>query len=316
MNPKILILAGLLDFSCDLVCIHLNKLGIPFIRINREHLRNFKICLDPVKPLLTIHGNGIDAEIGPELKSVWFRQPVFLRNTPPYPLSPEEQLEKSQWTAFLRALSIFDNARWMNFPKATYLAESKPYQLNMAKRCGFKVPRTIITNDESEIVNYFNDKVAIKSLDTALIRQGLDYLFTYTTIADVKEMRHQDLSSSPLIAQQVLAPKKDLRVTVVGKRIFTVRILSSGEGIVGDWRVLPKNNLQYEAAQLTPEMKRIILKLTGSLGLSFAAVDLAETPEGIYFIEINPTGEWGWLCNNHRRIDITIAEWLIDPEIY
>lgn len=39
MNPKILILSGVYDFSCDLVCLHLNNFGIPFVRLNREHLK-------------------------------------------------------------------------------------------------------------------------------------------------------------------------------------------------------------------------------------------------------------------------------------
>ena len=51
-----------------------------------------------------------------------------------------------------------------------------------------------------------------------------------------------------------------------------------------------------------------------ALGLSFAAVDLVETPDGTYFIEVNPTGEWGWLCNSNRKIDLAIASWLSDPE--
>lgn len=35
----------------------------------------------------------------------------------------------------------------MNDPSATYLAESKPYQLAVANELGFKVPRTMVTND-------------------------------------------------------------------------------------------------------------------------------------------------------------------------
>lgn len=313
MNPKILILSGLYDFSCDLVCLRLNDFGIPFVRLNREHLKDYEISLDPIEPILHVYGNDIDAEIGPKLKSVWFRQPVFLRNTPPYPLSPAEQLERSQWSAFLRALSVFDSAHWMNYPKATYLAESKPYQLLTAKRCGLKVPQTIVGNSLNAIKTDFGRRIIIKSLDTVLIREGPDCLFTYTTINDLAELVDQNFSSAPLLAQEILTFKTDLRVTVVGKRLFSVQILSDDIGIEGDWRIFPKEKLEYKDIQLDFEIEKSILKLTEVLGLSFAAVDLVETPNGIYFIEVNPTGEWGWLCNNDRTIDLAIASWLSEP---
>ena len=314
MNPKILILSSVYDFSCDLVCLNLNEFGIPFIRLNREYLKDYAISLDPIMPILHVYGKDINTEIGPELKSVWFRQPVFLRNTPPSPLSPEEQLERSQWTAFIRALSVFDSVNWMNYPQATYLAESKPYQLLSAKRCGLKVPQTIVGNSIDAIKAIFRHKIIIKSLDTVLIREDTDCLFTYTTINDLSELNDQNLSSAPLLAQEILSSKIDIRVTIVGNKLFSVRILSENMGIEGDWRVLPKEKLEYEDIQLNYGVEKSILKLTEDLGLSFAAVDLVETPDGTYFIEVNPTGEWGWLCNSNRKIDLAIASWLSDPE--
>ena len=313
MNPKVLILSGIYDFSCDLVCLRLKEFGAPFVRLNREHLQDYAISLNPTKPILSINGPGIQAEIGPELISVWFRQPIFLRNTPSQPLSPDKQLERSQWTAFMRALSVFDKAAWMNFPKATYLAESKPYQLLTAERCGFKVPQTIIGNSLDAIKSEFKDTAVIKSLDTVLIKEGKDCLFTYTTLSDLTELSNQNLSSAPLLAQKALSPKVDLRVTIVGNKLFAVKILSQNKGIEGDWRILPKDKLEYVDFQLEPETEKSVFKLTESLGLSYAAIDLVETPDGTYFIEVNPTGEWGWLSSKERQIDLAIASWLIEP---
>ena len=132
MTPDVLILSSLYDFSTDLVCLQLNKMGVGYVRLNREHFQDYRITLDPQEPNMSIHMNERTYQIGSKLKSVWFRQPVFLRNTPSEPLSVNQQLERSQWTAFLRALSVFDQVSWMNFPAKTYLAESKPYQLYIA----------------------------------------------------------------------------------------------------------------------------------------------------------------------------------------
>jgi glutathione synthase/RimK-type ligase-like ATP-grasp enzyme len=51
--------------------------------------------------------------------------------------------------------------------------------------------------------------------------------------------------------------------------------------------------------------------LLEALGLNFGAIDLVESKGSYFFIEINPTGEWGWLVGDERRFDAEIAAWLI-----
>ena len=309
-DPRVLILAGLYDFSADLVALQLERSATPYLRLNREHFSAHCITLDPVTPELVVDGPAGVHQLGPDFGSVWFRQPVFLRNTPPGPLSLDSQLERSQWMAFLRGLSVFRGARWMNDLAATYLAESKPYQLAVAAGCGFAVPKTIVTNDGSSLARLFPGDLVVKSLDTVLLHDGDDCLFTYTTVHEGSELADADLSAAPLLAQRFLKRKTDLRITVVGDDLFSVRILRHGKGIPGDWRVVPRNELEYEDVDLDVETSDSCWRLTQKLGLSFAAIDLVETEDGIYFLEVNPTGEWGWLVADSRPLDRVIAGWL------
>jgi hypothetical protein len=310
MNPSVLILSGLYDFSADLVCMRLRELNVEFIRLNRESLSAHAVTLDPIKRVLSIEGPAGNALVGPGLRSIWFRQPVFLRNTPPQPLSVEEQLARSQWSAFQRSLSVFDTTSWMNHPQATYLAESKPYQLSVAQRCGLPVLDTLITNCGRAIGERFSGPLVVKSLDTVLLREGEDCLFTYTTVADVQALSSRDFREAPLLAQAEAVVKADLRVTVIGDMVYAVRILATSGAIKGDWRLVPREQLRYEDVELPPAVRQACLRLTSDLGLSFAAIDLMETVQGVVFVEVNPTGEWGWIASKHRPIDLTIAQWL------
>lgn len=313
MSAHVLILSGLYDFSTDLVALQLHRAGVSYVRLNREQLSEYRIALDPTIPRLTIDGPVGTWVVGSDLRAVWFRQPVFLRNTPSVPLSPNEQLERSQWSAFLRGLCVFSDAAWMNHPPATYLAESKPYQLYAAAACGFNVPQTLATNNASLIRETFPRSLIIKSLDTVLLREGGDCLFTYTTMSPGTELHDNSVASAPLLAQRMLENKTDVRVTVVGDRLFAVRILSAGRGIPGDWRIISKAHIEYRDMELDSDTADRCLRLTRKLGLAFAAIDLVETPEGIFFIEVNPTGEWGWLSDTERPIDKAIASWLAPP---
>ena len=307
MNPLVLILSGLYDFSTDLVTIRLQNAGVPYLRLNREQLADHRLTLDPSIPELFVEGPAGSHRLDPSLCAVWYRQPVFLRNTPSIPLRPEDQLERSQWMAFLRSLLVFNQARWMNDPAATYIAESKPYQLFTALKCGFKIPRTLVTNDVNRIRTHFSESLVIKSLDTVLLHDGNDCLFTYTTMMSGMKLSETDVCDAPLLAQIALEEKIDLRVTVVGDEIYPVRILQKGSGIPGDWRLVQKENLEYEDFVLDKDTRQSCFRLIETLGLEFAAIDLIESPSGIYFIEINPTGEWGWLSNENRKIDLSIA---------
>ncbi len=313
MRPQVLILSGLYDFSTDRVALRLQEMGVSFLRLNWEHLAEWRITMDPVAQHIGVHGPGGSAEIGPELRSIFFRQPVFFRNTPAKPLTPAEQLARSQWIAFLRSLSIFDSVAWMNFPQATYLAESKPYQLLSAARCGFRVPRTLVGNDGAAIQRVFPGPLIVKALDTVLLREGDDSLFTYSSIVTGDALNDESVHEVPLLAQELVEDKTDLRLTVVGEKIFAVEILTNEKGIAGDWRVIPRDQLTYRPWTIPDEVREAVLALFRRLNLAFGGVDLVADSEGVFFIEVNPTGEWDWIASEERPIDSAIANWLTYP---
>jgi glutathione synthase/RimK-type ligase-like ATP-grasp enzyme len=313
MRPDVLILSNLYDFSTDAVCLQLDRKGVKYLRLNREQFPDCRMTLVPQDSTMTVRRSDRTYHVGEDLKAVWFRQPVFLRNTPSDPLPVSAQLERSQWAAFLRSLSVFDRAAWMNFPANTYLAESKPFQLYAASQCGFAIPSTLASNDAQEVHGHFPDSAIIKSLDTVLLREGEDCLFTYTTVNKTSEITDSSAHSAPFLAQELLEEKTDIRVTLVGDSLFATKILSKGRGIEGDWRILPRDVLEYEEVELPADVHRSCHAVAKSLGLSFAAIDLIETPTNTYFIEVNPTGEWGWLNDATRPIADAIASWLVNP---
>ncbi|OGH03502.1 MAG: hypothetical protein A2600_12345 [Candidatus Lambdaproteobacteria bacterium RIFOXYD1_FULL_56_27] len=312
MKPQVLLLTGIYDFSADLVAVQLRSDGIPFLRLNREQMHEFRFELDAATPRLHVvePESGNSWFIDNELVSVWFRQPVFLRNTPSMPLSPEEQLSRSQWMGFLRAMCVFDNARWMNWPQATYLAESKPYQLLVAGRCGFALPPTSIGNVLPSAFREAKKEQILKSVDSVLLKDGQDCLFTFSTQVEPALLQTQQLTQVPFILQEYVADKTDIRVTVIGKKIFAVKILSKGKPIQGDWRITKKDQLEYTDFSLPLSVEKACFELTSILGLNYSAIDLLETKDGFIFLEVNPTGEWGWLKSDSRPLDREIASWL------
>jgi glutathione synthase/RimK-type ligase-like ATP-grasp enzyme len=150
IRPKILIISNKHDYSTDYVTFQLNRKNATYLRLNRDQFTEFKINLIPSEQKLFGETKEFAFEISPKiLESIYFRAPIYLRDNYQPNLSPSEQLSRSQWTAFMRALMIFDNVLWVNHPQATYKAEVKPYQLYLAKKIGFNIPKTTISNSVS-----------------------------------------------------------------------------------------------------------------------------------------------------------------------
>ena len=169
------------------------------------------------------------------------------------------------------------------------------FQLCVAESCGLQIPKTYVSNISVNMLER-EKKYIVKSLDTALFydTQNNKEMFTYSNVVSGEEVHDYELASAPIIIQEFLNPKVDCRVTYIQGKLFPVKILQNGEGLYGDWR-LRKDELEYVPFQLPPNISMAICKLMQKLEIQFGGIDLAIVGEKYFFIEVNPTGEWGWL---------------------
>lgn len=288
-----LILSSSLDYSTDLICLELENRGIKFFRLNRDQFRVMGIAFFIDGPELIIKSEGRSFVFNNLLgNSIYFRAPTFSRTyTKTYSL--EEQVYQSQWGAFIRNLIAFDEVKWVNNPVATYRAENKMYQLAKARQCRLLTPETLVTNDLS-FVPQRQDHI-VKSIDTAIFVTQDQEMFTYATALSNDELFSEDLHLAPVCIQEHLQDKVDIRVTFVEDSLFPFAILKNGKGISGDWRKTQKDLLEYVPISLPNDIEAGLQRLMKILDLRFGGIDLIQSNGQMYFIEVNPTGEWCWL---------------------
>ena len=317
VKPEVLILASRFDLTCDYVVAQLRRRGVPYFRLNSEDFEQFAIVAVPNVPEVYIEAGDSTVQLNSEiLKAIYFRRAVYLQGPFTDKHSIHEQLNRSHRSAFMRSFMVFDSCKWINHPTATYKAEHKAVQLSVAHTLGFDIPRTVITNDAKGILQAASGdrRVAVKGLETVLVWQGNSETFGYTSLIDTAFAKNSHLSSAPLIAQEALENKLDLRVTVVGDQVFCASVTAGGNPIRGDWR-LEKTNAVFRPFDLPHDISEKCVRLTKSLGLVFGAIDLAVQEDTYFFLEINPTGEWGWLVDQaNLPIDRAIANSLLDSK--
>lgn len=116
--------------------------------------------------------------------------------------------------------------------------------------------------------------------------------------------------------QEYVEKALEFRVTIIGGRIFTCAIHSQdSERTRHDWRRYDFEKVKHEVYQLPVEVEQKLLALMKEWGLVYGAMDMILTPSGEYvFLEVNPTGQWGWIeYLTGMPISRTIAELLMNP---
>ncbi|GIM87214.1 ATP-grasp ribosomal peptide maturase [Salinispora arenicola] len=208
--------------------------------------------------------------------------------------------------------------QWVNHPHRMAAADYKPVQLAVAARCGLTTPRTVITNEARAaraFVAAAPDGAIYKPLR---VRPYLDtdtgHLMALATTPVTAEQITDAVTGTAHLFQHQIPKDHELRVTVIGRRVFAARIDAHSDAARIDWRT-DYDNLTYAPVTLPDTLTDQLLSLTNALGLAFAAIDLIVTPTGDHvFLEVNPGGQWAWIeAETGLPIATAIAEYLETP---
>lgn len=196
------------------------------------------------------------------------------------------------------------------------LAEAKQLQLELARAVGLDVPRTLVTNDPAAVRAFWDacgGRIVGKMMASfAIHAEGREQVVFTNPIAPADLAALDGLRLCPMTFQERLDKALELRVTVVGRRVFTAAVDSGAlERSRTDWR---REGLalidRWQPHALPADAERGLLAVMDALGLNYGAADFIVTPEGRHvFLEVNPAGEWFWLG---REGGFPIAEALAD----
>src|SRR5688572_14081766 len=108
----------------------------------------------------------------------------------------------------------------------------------------------------------------------------------------------EGLELCPMTFQEKIEKRVELRVTIVGDRVFSAAVDSSAlERSKNDWRREGVALIRaWTPHPLPPTVEKQLLGVMDFFGLNYGAMDVIVTPDDRYvFIEVNPVGEFFWL---------------------
>lgn len=314
---SIVIVTNRSDYTADFLILKLQKRGATYWRFNTEDF--------PQKVMFSWQMAGLenrDYFIHPkgriefdEIGGIWYRRPI-------QPV-PSDQISDGPAREFciIESREVLDGAWrnldcvWVSRPENIARAENKLHQLQMASKVGFLIPKTIVTNNPDELLSFYElcgRNIVIKPLRIGRLQyvDGMKLIYTNRVTKDHIQKRSL-LSHSPSLFQEYIAKELEIRITVIGDRVFPVAIHSQENPLtVDDWRRDQNVDLKYSHHRLPSVVEDNCFKILKELGLQFGAIDMILTPKGDYFfLEINPNGQWAWV---EEITSLPMAETLIE----
>ncbi|MFE9331871.1 ATP-grasp ribosomal peptide maturase [Streptomyces sp. NPDC006925] len=284
------------DVTADMVIAELNKRGVPVVRFDPSETGDrltlsARFGAGSATPAGTLRTPSRIANLE-GVRAMYWRRPTW----------PHFEHLDAQDARYAEAhvrhglggtLYALPNCRYVNHPLSNRAAEHKPLQLAVAQRLGLVVPPTLISNDLEAIRSFITEHapVVFKTLRwTPYRRTNGVGLTTWTEPVSVDDVDER-VTVVPHLFQAQVPKVADVRVVVVGQKVFAVRIDSD----LLDWRA-DYSALTYTPMTLPAAVEKALTAHLDHFGLASGSYDLCITrDDDLHWLELNPNGQWGWL---------------------
>jgi glutathione synthase/RimK-type ligase-like ATP-grasp enzyme len=247
---------------------------------------NWSNVADPDLPctLPTREGSRLDVR---SLDAIWWRRPHFPQQIPPDVTDPVHvDLINNECLTALSGLLLNEfSGVWINHPASNNLAANKLVQLRAAERAGFRIPRTLVSQDPERIKKFcarLDNRVVVKRVRGTSKAHLFTGLMTADSLAPDEVFR-----LCPTIYQEVVPGRRHVRAHCFGDDVHAALIESDSL----DWR--DDLNVPVSVIHLPEDVKARLLGVVRLLGLEMGVVDLKLADEGPpVWLEINPQGQF------------------------
>ena len=305
---QLLIVTAQDDIHTDMVIKELSNSKIEPIRLNSDNLIQKSAYSfswnqkgQPISQSLTFNDSNRSTE---EVKLIWWRKP---KNYYPFPEVEDEWAKKyaieETKSLVLSVSGLFPNAKWINNYYDLRFPSQRINQIPFAKQLDIPIPATLVTNQYEPIVTFLKQygSCIIKPMDYSGFLHDDKQYACYTRPIDLEtiDSLRDSIHLAPVFIQQRISKKAEYRVTLIGKKSFVCRIetehLNDAE-VNQDWRVTEPDKLFHTPDTLPEDYIAKLHKMLELLGLNFGAFDIIRGDDDVlYFIELNPNGQWYWI---------------------
>jgi hypothetical protein len=257
-------------------------------KIRSRHGVNVRIGIDGATAnILAADGSTIQAS---DLRVVWLRRPrADQLDFPADEVKTTTDLINNECRGAISGLlGTSVKARWISPLDATYRASDKILQLAVAASTGFRVPETLVSQSQAEVIEFFHKfdgKIIVKPIVGA---PGPMLLTRF--MGNPSELSEEAFLVCPGLYQEFISGTRHIRLNCFGNKSFAASIDSEEL----DWR--PNLNVPIQKWRVSDDLHERVRRVLDNLDLEMGIIDLKELPSGeLVWLEVNPQGQFLFL---------------------
>lgn len=182
----------------------------------------------------------------------------------------------------LLAVTEHSDVLVLNPSSASATNGSKPFQARRIVEHGFRTPPTLITTDPGAARSFYDEH------DGRVIHKSVSHVRSIVVPTAPADLDRLELVRNCPTQFQALVPGTDVRVHVVGERVFATEV----ETAAIDYRYAAMEGVMrtMRDAELPEDVAERCVSLTRALGMGLSGVDLRRDPDGSWWcFEVNPS---------------------------
>lgn len=235
-----------------------------------------------------------------DIYSIYYRKPKFPNL---YEFEPEyRRMINNDILALINGIADSFDGKVLTKPSVLRKCENKIYQLIYAIENNFLIPKSFIGNDSNKLKTFAEIKTIIKPVSVGKVYKKDKCEIYQTNYFDKYE---ENIALTPIYLQYYEAKEYEVRLTIINRKCFTVKIESENSL---DWRKGYDEN-KYTLITTPDSIYQKCMKMLVDFNLKFGAFDFIVNPQGEWiFLEVNPNGQWQWL---EHALNLTISNEIV-----
>lgn len=303
---NVLILSSQHDAHVLRVSEVLSSLGVEVQTLAHDAPEDFAIIRGSEGELVFRIGG---THLAPDL--VWMRPKIRPQSGSTLEEHAEEQVNRAQWLGSYREIAACLEDKIYNNHRDSFLDYKKIFQMKVARRCGFKVPISMISNARNELIDFVlkRESAVTKPIGAAsLMKLGRNGRLLFQAMLTTRVNRdlaaqcdEESFRFCPALVQEEIKKSFELRIYADHSRVFAISLQSQNHACTEvDWRP-GESFISKDIFRPSPGFEARILRLVREIGVAYGVIDIIVDNENkLWFLECNPEGQWASIDSMHQ----------------
>jgi glutathione synthase/RimK-type ligase-like ATP-grasp enzyme len=173
---------------------------------------------------------------------------------------------------------------------------SKPEVLEMAKRIGLSIPEYIVINSKAKLAGFMERKgrVICKSLESQNLfffsDKPLELYNCFSSEINSSDLKDIPNNFFPSFFQEFIMKDLELKIFFFEGVFFSAALIPEDNKFEVDIKASPYRCVPYS---INDDLKTKLIKLMSHFNLKMGTIDVLIKGDTTYFLEINPSGQFG-----------------------